>query len=125
MTLSEAFERLGKSKFRSRFKLNATDMAYIERVGLETIERHASDFVRDKLALAYPLNDGRQTTMRGHPVFKAMHATATCCRGCVEKWWKVQKGRALTDLQQAKVVNLIMAWVQKQIAEIQNVEGGE
>lgn len=86
MTLDEAFERLAKSAFRGRFGLTAADKAYIERVGLATIERHAADFVRGRLAAANPANDGRQTPMRGHPVFKAMHATATCCRGCMEKW---------------------------------------
>jgi len=116
MTLDDAFERLGKSKFRSRFKLTAADVAYIDRVGLETIERHAADFVRDKLAPADPEKDGKQTPMRGHPAFKSMHATATCCRGCMEKWWKVPKGRPLSATQQAKIVNMIMAWIQRQRA---------
>ena len=111
MTLDEAFDRLGRSKFRSRFNLTATDKAYIERVGLETIERHAADFVRERLAAAVPANDGRQTPMHGHPAFKAMHATATCCRGCMSKWWKVPLGRPLSSSQQAKAVKLIMAWI--------------
>ena len=80
MTKTEAFARLGKSKFRSRFKLTAEDRAYIDRVGLATIRRHAEDFVRQKLAPAEPEKDGRQTPMRGHPVFKAMHGSAMCCR---------------------------------------------
>ncbi len=29
---------------------------------------------------AEPRNDGKQTPFRGHPVFTAQHATATCCR---------------------------------------------
>ena len=73
MTRDEAFARLARSKFRSRFKLTAEGRAYVGRVGIETIRRHAEDFVREKLAPAEPRNDGRQTPMRGHPVFKAMH----------------------------------------------------
>lgn len=53
--------------------------------------------------------------MRGHPVFKAMHATATCCCGCMEKWWRVKKGVALSEIQQQKAVNLIMAWIKMQM----------
>ena len=113
MTLDEAFVRLGKSKFRSRFTLTAADREYIARVGMETIRRHAADFVQAKLRAAEPVNDGRQTPMRGHPAFKAMHATACCCRGCMGKWWKVSRGRELTDEQQSKVVNLIMAWIEQ------------
>lgn len=47
MTKDEAFAKLAKSKFRSRFKLTAKDLAYIERVGLETIRRHESEQKKD------------------------------------------------------------------------------
>ena len=67
MTKDEAFAKLVRSKFRSRFKLAADDLAYIERVGLETIRRHAEDFVREKLSSAEPVNDGKQTPMRNAP----------------------------------------------------------
>ena len=113
MTYEMAFERLSKSRFRSRFKLAADDLAYIERVGIAAIERHAADFVAKKLAAAEPANDGKQTPMRGHPAFKAMHATACCCRGCMEKWWRVKRHRALSEEQQRKAVGLIMAWIRK------------
>lgn len=125
MTKEEAFARLGKSAFRSRFKLTAEDRAYIERVGLETIRRHAEDFVRLKLAPAVPENDGRQTPMRGHPVFKAMHGSAMCCRGCMEKWWKVPRGAPLTELQQRKTVDFIMAWIERKLAEGGSPRGRE
>ena len=108
---AEAFERLGKSKFRSRFGLTAADRAYIDRVGIGTVRRHAEDFVRTKLAPAEPEKDGRQTPMRGHPVFKAMHGSAMCCRGCMEKWWKVPRHRPLSSVQQRKAVDFLMEWI--------------
>ena len=112
---AEAFVRLAKSKFRSRFKLDDVDRAYIARVGTETIRRHAEDFVRTKLAPAEPEKDGRQTPMRGHPVFKAMHGSAMCCRGCMEKWWKVPRHRPLTPVQERKAVDFLMEWIARQI----------
>ena len=115
MTKNEAFARLAKSAFRSRFRLTDDDRAYIERVGLPTVRRHAVDFVAKKLAPAEPVNDGRQTPMRGHPVFKAMHGSAMCCRGCMEKWWKVKRGRPLSAAQQTKAVNFLMEWIQRQL----------
>lgn len=118
MTKDAAFARLARSKFRSRFKLTAEDRAYIARVGMETIRRHAVDFVREKLAPAEPVNDGRQTPMKGHPVFKAMHGSAMCCRGCMEKWWKVKRGAALSDLQQAKAVDFMMARIVRQSGRV-------
>jgi hypothetical protein len=61
--------------------------------GAEVIDRHAADFVAGRLAPALPNNDGKQTPMRGHPVFIAQHATATCCRGCLENGIKSRKDR--------------------------------
>ena len=84
----DILDRLAKSKFRSRFKLRAKELEYIKDKGLDTIHSHACDFIRDRVAPAEPANDGKQTPMRGHPVFIAQHATATCCRGCIEKWHK-------------------------------------
>lgn len=117
MTKEEAFARLARSKFRSRFKLTADDRAYVERVGLEKLRSHAVDFVAQKLAPANPANDGRQTPMRGHPIFKAMHGSAMCCRGCMEKWWRVRRGVPLTDAQQAKAVDFLMEWVRRQCSD--------
>ena len=81
----DILDKLAKSKFRSRFKLRAKELEYIKDKGLDTIHSHACDFIRDRVAPADPINDGKQTPMRGHPVFIAQHATATYCRGCIEK----------------------------------------
>ena len=104
---------LQKSKFRSSFYLRKKEIAYIEKNGIEKIKEHAYDFIRNKLAPAYPDNDGSQTPMKNHPVFIAQHATGTCCRGCLEKWHKIPKGVELTDNQVNYVVALIMEWIRK------------
>ena len=79
------------------------------------IRTHAARFVAERLAPAEPENDGRQTPMRGHPVFVAQHACACCCRGCLNKWYRIPQGRALTVSQQTKIVNLLMAWIQEEM----------
>ncbi len=114
-TVDEALARLERSRFRSRFRLDEQDRAYIEKHGLDVIERHAADFVAQRLAPAQIPNDGKQTPMRGHPVFKAQHACACCCRGCLSKWYRVEPGRALTAGQQEKIVRLLMAWIRRQL----------
>ena len=111
----EILDRLAKSKFRSRFKLRSKELEYIKDKGLDTIYSHACDFIRDRVAPAEPINDGKQTPMRGHPVFIAQHATATCCRGCIEKWHKYPKGRCLTQSEQEHLVSIIMEWIKKQM----------
>lgn len=107
----DIFERLAKSEFRSRFKLSKKDLAYIEEKGLDTIRSHAEDFIAKRIAPADIKNDGKQTPMKNHPVFVAQHATATCCRGCISKWHNFPKGRALTEQEQAYLVDIIMEWI--------------
>ena len=112
-TVEQALSRLQRSAFRAKFHLSEQDRQYIADKGMETIQRHAADFVRTRLAPASIPNDGKQTPMRGHPVFIAQHACACCCRGCLEKWHHIPKGRALTADEQAYVVEVIMRWIEK------------
>ena len=112
-TFDAAFLKLGESKFRSRFRLSAADRAYISDKGLDTIRRHCEDFIRMRLAPACPQNDGKQTPMRGHPVFVAQHACACCCRSCLEKWWKVPRGIPISPERQQGIVDFLMAWIMR------------
>ena len=105
---------LSKSKFRSSFKLNKKLINYIDKNGLEKIESHAYDFIKKNIAVASPINDGRQTPMKNHPVFIAQHACACCCRGCLEKWHNIPKGRALKVNEIDYLVALIMTWIDYQ-----------
>ena len=114
-TIEQTLLRLSHSKFRSGFKLTKKEIEYLNEKGIDVIRSHAFDFVSTKLAPANPKNDGRQTPMHGHPVFKAMHATACCCRGCLEKWYRIPKGRELSKSEQERIVNLLIAWIQSQI----------
>ena len=90
----QLFEHLEASKFRSSFHLKQKDIDYINEKGL----------------------DGKQTPTKGHPVFIAQHATATCCRECIRKWHKMQPGRELSKVQQDYLVDVIMTWIEKELA---------
>ena len=118
----QLFERLANSKFRSSFHLKQKDIDYINEKGLDTIRQHAKDFIAKREAPAYIANDGKQTPMRGHPVFIAQHATATCCRECIRKWHKMQPGKKLSQVQRDYLVDVIMTWIQK---EIERQEGNQ
>ena len=107
--------RLSRSNFRSRFHLKPPDREYIRQKGWNAIADHAADFVFERLAPAHPQNDGRQTPMRGHPVFIAQHATACCCRGCLEKWHGIPQGVPLSAAQQLYVVELLLCWMRKEM----------
>ena len=120
-TLEEVFSKLPRSRFRMRFRLDARDQAYLREKGLEVVLSHGRDFIAQRLAPADPLNDGKQTPMRGHPVFVAQHATATCCRSCLAKWHGIAAGAPLGAEEQAHVVGAIERWLRAQPVQ----EGGE
>lgn len=109
----EVLDSLSKSKFRSSFKLKSKDIEYINDKGIEKIKSHAYDFINKRLKLKVILNDGKQTPMRGHPVFIAQHATATCCRSCLYKWHKIEMNKELNAKEIDYIVNLIMMWIEK------------
>lgn len=109
-------QRLSKSSFRSHFSLKEKDFEYIDKKGLPTIRSHAYDFIHQRLAPAVIANDGKQTPMRGHPVFIAQHATGTCCRGCLFKWHHIPAGYDLNEDQIDYIVDLVMEWIERQMA---------
>ena len=106
-------DRLARSDFRSKFRLTDKDKLYIESKGMDVIRSHAQDFVRKRLAPENPENDGKQTPMRGHPVFVAQHASACCCRGCLEKWHNIPSGKVLNDAEQNYIVDVLMDWIER------------
>ena len=114
---NKIFAALGHSKFRSGFRLKGKVLTYAVEKGVATLRNHAVDFISARIAIAEPANDGRQTPMSNHPVFVAQHATATCCRGCIEKWHGIPKGRELTETECEFIVELIMKWIEKQLRD--------
>ena len=110
--INQALQSLKRSSFRSKFTLNDKDLSYIQDKGIDTIRQHALDFINTRIAPESPKNDGKQTPMKGHPVFLAQHATATCCRGCIQKWHGIEKGRKLTGEEIGFLVDLIMGWIE-------------
>ncbi|MEU1005626.1 DUF4186 domain-containing protein [Streptomyces tibetensis] len=114
--LDDRLDRIGRHPFRAKFRLRGRDRAVVDLRGITTVRKHAEDLIGQRLAPAEPRNDGRQTPYRGHPVFVAQHATATCCRTCLTRWHGIPAGRALDDAERAYVVEVICRWIRRQYA---------
>jgi hypothetical protein len=112
--LDDVFAALSRSAFRQRQRLGPREAEYLESKGLAVVVEHARDLIDKRLAPAEPRNDGKQTPFKGHPVFIAQHATATCCRGCLEKWHQIPKGRELSPEEQNHVVGALERWLRIQ-----------
>lgn len=114
-TISQALDKLQTSTFRSRFHLSETEKEYVRQKGMDTIRRHAEDFIRQRLAPVGLQNDGRQTPMHGHPVFVAQHACACCCRKCLQKWYRVPVDVPLNAKMQQQIVDLLLTWIEREM----------
>ena len=105
-------DRLSKSKFRSSFHLNKKMKEYVNNRGMDEVIKHAYEIINKRLRPSVIPNDGHQTPMRQvHPVFIAQHACACCCRGCLNKWYKIDMNRELTDDEVNYIVNILMEWI--------------
>ena len=113
--IEQILTELRTSAFRRRFQLGARERAYLDAKGLDTVMAHAADFIGKRLAPAEPFNDGKQTPWRGHPVFIAQHATATCCRSCLAKWHAIPRGQPLDAAETAHVLAVIERWLRAQV----------
>jgi len=113
----EIYQKLMKSEFRAKFQLNNSDKEYIKNKGMDKIQTHTFEFLNARIRPEFIKNDGKQTPMKGHPVFIAQHATATCCRGCIEKWHKISKNKELDDQEIEYLVGLIMFWINIQMMD--------
>lgn len=114
---SHKLDALGKSKFRQKFSLRQSEREIVERQGWEIVHKHTADIISKRLAPAKPYKDGKQTPYRGHPVFVAQHATATCCRNCLARWHQIAKGQDLTTDEQGYVVEVIESWIKRQMVD--------
>ena len=114
-SLDELFVALRGSAFRRSFHLGSPERRYLATHGLDAILVQAEELIARRLATAAPPNDGKQTPWRGHPVFVAQHATATCCRGCLAKWHDIPRGAELTDEQTAHVIASLERWLRTEL----------
>lgn len=112
--LDAVINRITAQPFRAKFHLRAREVSMVRTRGMATVRRHAAELIAARLAPAHPRNDGRQTPWGGHPVFRAQHATATCCRGCLARNHGVESGRALTPAERDYVVDVICRWVERE-----------
>ncbi|MEA2222528.1 MAG: hypothetical protein QOH83_904 [Solirubrobacteraceae bacterium] len=115
MQIDERIEAIGRHPFRAKFRLRGRERAIVQLRGMSAVRGHAEELFARRVAPAAPHKDGRQTPYRGHPVFVAQHATATCCRTCLERWHEIPQGRALEPDEQAYAVDVICRWIEREL----------
>ena len=61
--------------------------------------------------------DGMQTPFSGNVIYYAQHATATCCRKCIEAWHGIGRECHLTEEEIAYFAELMMHYIETRLAE--------
>jgi len=115
-TLDARLEAIAREPFRAKFHLRAPEVEFVALRGMTVVREHAADLIGKRLAPAHPAKDGKQTPWGGHPVFRAQHATATCCRSCLQRTHGIAKGRELSTREREYVVDIICRWIDLECA---------
>jgi hypothetical protein len=116
VSLDQRLDAIAQHPFRAKFHLRGREKAAAKLSGPSAMRLHAHDLIAKRLAPAEPHKDGKQTPYRGHPVFVAQHATATCCRTCLQRWHQIPKGRELNRAERGYVVDVICRWIEREVA---------
>ncbi len=109
--------KLARSKVIENLDMGEPEKEYVQSRGVDILQLHAADFVRKRLAPAEPKNDGRQTPLKGHPVFIAQHATGTSDREKLAKFHGIATGAELTEKDISYIVDVIIRWIEEQVGE--------
>lgn len=96
---------------------------HARRKGKRGMREAAIQRIRKSVAAAAPVRDGRQTPFTGNALFYAQHATATCCRRCIEEWHAISRGRALTEDEVRYLSDLIVLYIDERLPAL--TEEGE
>jgi hypothetical protein len=93
---------------------------YARRKGYSGLEPAVRSRIRKSVGAPKPTRDGRQTPMEGsgNVIHYAQHATASCCRKCIEYWHALPQGRALTEDEIGYLAELAMLYIRDRLPNL-------
>ena len=121
--VDNTFESLGREMVRHEFWHKAIDdkaLNHAQGKGMIGLRQAAEHRLRQYVASpsSQLFRDGMQTPKSGNVIYYAQHATATCCRKCIEAWHGVDRERSLTDEELGYMTELIMRYIQVRLPEL-------
>jgi len=119
--VAHTFTALQREMIRHYFfhkQIDQDAMRHAKRKGRTRLKEAVRDRLRKYLAPAEPPWDGRQTPLKGNTIYYAQHATATCCRTCLEYWHDIPKGRSLTSKEFEYCASLIDLFIDEKLPDL-------
>lgn len=99
-------------------EFDAKALRTAESKGRAELIKFAESRITKQLAPANNAYDGRQTPFEGNVIYYAQHATATCCRTCLDYWHGIKKGQPLTSAEIQFCVSLIDRYLERRLPEL-------
>lgn len=115
------FETMRTEYIRHHFwhvEIDDSSLEHARKKGMIALMDDVPKRLMQSIAKANPFRDGTQTPFHGRAVYYAQHATATCCRKCVEEWHAIPRGRALTENELQYLTQLVIRYLQERIRGI-------
>jgi hypothetical protein len=90
------------------------------RKGHAVTEAEMEKRLRKSVGPGKPFRDGTQTPIDDpkNSVYWAQHATASCCRRCMEYWHGIERGHELTEEEIAYLKALAMLFIDEKLPEL-------
>ena len=118
--IEHTFASLRKEWIRHQFwhrPLDQWALNYARRKGRSGLHEALAHRLRKCIAVKTP-RDGRQTPWERNPIYYAQHATACCCRRCIEYWHGIPFDRDLTDEELAYFVRLCTLYLNERLPDL-------
>ncbi|OKH32382.1 hypothetical protein NIES2119_26475 [[Phormidium ambiguum] IAM M-71] len=123
------FEALKHEKFRHDYwhrEIDQNALDHALRKGQIELRKAATHRIRKYVGEVHempdgkkrPYRDGQQTPYSGNSIFYAQHATACCCRKCIEYWHNIPQGRDLTNDEIAYLTDLVMLYIEEKLPNL-------
>jgi hypothetical protein len=95
-------------------------VAHATRKGRIALYEAVPRRLRSSVGKANPFRDGTQTPMTGNSIYYAQHATAACCRTCIEYWHGIEKGRELNDEEIDYLTELVVSFLDERLPDLED-----
>lgn len=114
MSVDTLFYRLSLCSDRTKHTLSYEqtfdEISMVYTKTKEELFNDAMQIIGEKIKIK-PKNDWYQTPYHGHPVYIAMHATASCCRICLGQWYNISERGTLTIVQMKYIADILLKWI--------------
>lgn len=121
--IEHTFESLKNELIRHKYwheNIDPIAMNHAKRKGLDGLRKATERRLRKYVGPPQEelFRDGSQTPLSGNVIYYAQHATATCCRKCIEAWHGIDRDRTLTDLEVGYMSELVMTYVEQRLPSL-------